>query len=185
MSETSTISTARTIDGVELPAAGTYALDPSHTTAGFTARHLMVSKVRGRFASVAGTITIAETPTDSEVAVTIDAASVDTRDQQRDDHLRSADFLDVENHPTLDFRSRSVTPAGPGVWAVDGDLTIKGETRPVRLDVTLEGVVADPWGNQRVGFSAETEIDRDEWGLNWNVALETGGVLVGRKVRIE
>jgi polyisoprenoid-binding protein YceI len=180
-----TISNRRTVDGVELPAAGTYELDPSHTTAAFTARHLMVSKVRGRFASVRGTIEIGDDPAESSVVVTIDAASIDTRDDTRDEHLRSADFLHVENHPTLEFRSRSVTPTSPGTWAVDGDLTIRGESRPVRLDVTLEGVVTDPWGNQRAGFSASTEIDREDWGLTWNVALETGGVLVGRKVRID
>jgi polyisoprenoid-binding protein YceI len=132
-----------------------------------------------------GAIQVAEEPAESSVAVTIDAASIDTRDEARDGHLRSPDFFDVENYPNLEFRSHGVTSKSDGEWAVDGDLTIHGVTRPVRLDVTLDGIVDDPWGNQRIGFSAETEIDREDWGLTWNVALEAGGFVVGKKIKIE
>jgi polyisoprenoid-binding protein YceI len=128
---------------------------------------------------------VADDPAASSVEVTIDAASIDTGDATRDGHLRSADFLDVEGHPSLTFTSTGVRAAGSGRWAVDGDLTVRGVTRTVVLDVELEGVAADPWGGERAVFSASTEIDREDFGLVWNQALEGGGVLVGRKVKIE
>jgi len=183
---TSTNPAVRIVDGAEVPTAGTYALDASHSQVGFAVRHLMVSKTRGRFSDFAGTIEIGENPLDSSVDVTIQAASIDTRDEQRDGHLRSGDFFDAEAHPTLTYKSRSVRPAGgDGQYIVDGDLTIKGVTRPVPLELTFEGGATDPWGGVRAGFSARAELDREAFGLSWNQALETGGVLVGKKVTIE
>ena len=177
--------TSRTINGVEYPAVGTYAIDPSHTQLGFAVRHMAVSKVRGRLSKFDGTIEIAEDPTDSKVALTIDATSVDTRDENRDNHLRTNDFFDVENHPTWTFTSTSVTPEGPTEWNVAGDLTIRGVTRPVTLDVTLEGVVKDPYGNHRVGFSGKTTINRDDFGVSFGAVMEAGGLVVANKVEIE
>ncbi|MBK9178839.1 MAG: YceI family protein [Acidimicrobiales bacterium] len=182
---TSTSAATRTVDGVELPVAGTWAIDPSHSTVGFVVRHLMVGRTRGRFGAFDGVVTVAEDPTASSVEVTIDAASIDTRDETRDGHLRSPDFFDVERHPSLTFESTGVVPVGAGRWSVTGTLTIRGEARPVTLDVEYEGTEVDPWGNQRAAFTARTEVDREAWGLTWNQALETGGVLVGKKARIE
>jgi polyisoprenoid-binding protein YceI len=175
----------RVIEGEELPVAGTYALDASHSEVGFAARHLMVSKVRGRFSDVAGTIQIGENPLESSVSVTIQTASIDTRDEQRDGHLRSDDFFGVESYPTITYVSRSVRPAGKGRYVVEGDLTIKGVSQPAPLDLTFEGGATDPWGGVRIGFAARAEIDREAFGLTWNQALETGGVLVGKKIAIE
>ena len=184
MTDTATTPT-RTFEGVDVPAPGTYALDPSHTDVAFVARHLMVTKVRGRFSSFEGSVTIGQDPLASSVAVAIDAASIDSRDEQRDGHLRSPDFLDVERFPQLAFRSTSVRHLGADRFAVDGELTVRDVTRPVTLDMELDGVVGDPWGGTRMAFSASTELDREAFGLTWNVALESGGVLVGKKVRIE
>ena len=175
----------RDYQGVQIPEAGTYALDKGHTTVEFVGRHLMITKVRGRFTDFDGHIVIGETPQQSSVEVTIDTASVDTSDEKRDGHLRSADFLDVENYPAITFRSTKVDINSDGTAKVTGDLTVKDVTRPVTLDVEFDGAQADPWGGQRLGFSAHTEIDREDWGLTWNVALETGGVLVGKKIRLE
>jgi polyisoprenoid-binding protein YceI len=180
-----TTVTSRTIDGVELPAAGTYAIDEAHTHVGFAVRHMAVSKVRGQFAKVDGTLVVGENPTESSITVTIDANSVDTRDETRDNHVRTADFLDVENHPSITFTSTAVHPSDPGSWKVNGDLTIRGTTRPVVLDVNLEGVVQDPFGNHRVGFSASTEINRDDFGVSFGAVLEAGGSVVAKKVTIE
>jgi len=155
----------RTVDGTEVPAAGAYALDASHSEVGFAVRHLMVSKVRGRFSDVAGTIEIGENPYESSVSVTIGTASIDTRDEQRDGHLRSGDFFDAEAWPTMTYQSRSVRDAGKGRYVVEGDLTIKGVTRPVPLELTFEGGAADPWGGLRIGFSAKAEIDNRRRGL--------------------
>jgi polyisoprenoid-binding protein YceI len=165
-------------------ARGTWTIDPAHTTVGFVARHLMITKVRGRFTGVSGAITIAEDPLQSSVEATIDLASVDTGDQQRDAHLRSADFFDVEHHPTMAFRSTGVKQDGRS-FVVQGDLTIKGVTRPVELDVEFEGAGPDPWGGTRAAFSATTDVNRKDWGLEWNVTLETGGLLVSDKIRLE
>jgi polyisoprenoid-binding protein YceI len=182
---TTTATSTRQYQGTAVPAPGTYDLDKAHTTVEFIARHLMITKVRGRFSEFSGEIHVAEVPEESSVAVTIDAASVDTSQDQRDAHLRSADFLDVENHPTLTFTSTRVELAGDDHWKVTGDLTIMGKTNPVVLDVEFDGANTTPWGTQAVAFSASTEIDREEWGLTYNQALETGGVVVGKKVRIE
>jgi polyisoprenoid-binding protein YceI len=144
----------------------------------------MVSKVKGRFHDFEGAITIAENPLDSKVEATIQLASVDTKDAQRDEHLRSDDFFAVATHPTMTFVSREVRPDGVD-FVVVGDLTIRGVTRPVELDLEFNGVSADPWGGTRAGFTAKTEVNRRDFGLEWNVALDTGGVLVGEKVKIE
>ena len=176
---------SRTYEGLEIPEAGTFTLDPAHTVVGATVRHLMVSKVRGKFSDVTGTVTVAEDPLDSSVEVVIKAASIDTGVADRDAHLRNADFLDVENHPELTFRSTRVAKVeGNDFWLV-GDLTIRGVTREVELEVTFEGVAKSPWGQEVIGFSATTELDREEFGMTWNAALETGGVLVGRKLKVE
>ncbi len=180
-----TTTTSRTVNGVEYPAVGTYALDPSHTRLGFAARHMAVSKVRGQFTEFGGTLELAEDPADSKVSVTIQPGSVDTRDETRDNHLRTNDFFDVETHPTWTFVSTAIRPVNATEWKVDGDLTIRGVTRPVTLDATLEGVVQDPYGNHRVGFSATTSIDRDEFGVSFHAVMEAGGLVVGKKVDIE
>ena len=186
MTDTSTAtSLTRTVDGVELPEAGTYAIDAAHSHVGFTVRHLMVSKVRGSFGDFEGTITIAEEPAASHVEVVVRLASIDTRDAQRDAHLRSGDFFDIEAHPTMAFRSTGLRHLGGDGWVVDGELTIGGVTRPLQLTTTFEGSSKDPWGGTRIGFSARGEVDREEFGLTWNQALETGGVLVGKKAVIE
>jgi polyisoprenoid-binding protein YceI len=176
---------SRTVDGVEYPAVGTYAIDVSHTRLGFAVRHMAVSKVRGEFKDFSGTLELADNPADSKISVTIQAGSVDTHDENRDNHLRTNDFFDVENHPTWSFTSTAIRPRSAGEWDVDGDLTIRGVTKQVTLDATLEGVVNDPYGLHRVGFSATTSIVRDDFGVSFNAALETGGVVVGKKVDID
>lgn len=175
----------RTFEGVTVPAPGTFELDPLHTTVGFVARHLMVSKVRGAFGRATGTITIGEEPLASSVEVSIDAASIDTGVTDRDNHLRSPDFLDIERFPNLTFRSRLVEHASDNEFIAVGDLTIRDVTREVRLAVELEGVARSPWGKEVVGFTASTEIDREDFGITWNQALETGGLLVGDAVAIQ
>lgn len=176
---------ARTIDGVEAPATGTWVLDPSHTSAGFVARHAMVSKIRGRFREVSGALEVGETPEESSAEVSIQAASIETNDEQRDGHLRSPDFLDVDKFPTISFKSTRVELSGERGLTVEGDLTIRDVTRPVVLQVEYEGLAVDPFGIPRVGFSASTEIEREDFGMAWNQALEAGGWLVGKRVRIE
>ena len=175
----------RTWEGVEIPVAGTYGFDLSHSRVGFVVRHLMVSKVRGQFSQFEGTVVIAENPTDSKVEVSIDAASIDTRDETRDNHLRSADFFEADSNPKLTFASTAVRHVKGNDFEVDGDLTIHGTTKPVTLKVELEGVLTDPWGMSRAGFSASTELDREDWGLTYNQALEAGGVVIGKKITIE
>jgi polyisoprenoid-binding protein YceI len=144
----------------------------------------MISKVRGRFSSFTGTIEVGEDITSTSVSASIDLASIDTGDDNRDTHLRGADLFDAESFPTMTFTSTEVRPAG-GDYVLVGDLTIKGVTRSVELEVEFEGTQGDPWGGTRVGFSAEGEINRKDWGLEWNVALETGGVLVGDKIKLQ
>lgn len=180
-----TIATAsRVLDGIELPAPGTWVIDPSHSSVEVVARHMMISKVRGRFAAFSGRVVVGDRPEESSVEVTIDAASIDTADARRDEHLRAADFLDVASHPEITFRSTSVRPGRRGRWELTGDLTLRGVTRPVTLDVELEGIGA-AYGGPRAVFSGVAEVDREEFGLTWNMALETGGVLVGRQLKIE
>ena len=166
-------------------APGVWEIDPVHTNVEFVARHLL-SKVRGRFATFSGNLTIAEDPAQSMVEVTIDAASLETGSADRDAHLRGGDFLDVERFPSLSFRSSAVRSGDEaGHYLVDGDLTIRDVTRPVTLEVEYHGWSADPWGGQRAGFSATTEIERGDFGASWNVVVETGRLLVGKTVRIE
>jgi polyisoprenoid-binding protein YceI len=185
MSNATVTSPVRSVESVEVPVAGTYAIDPSHTHVGFSVRHLMVSKVKGSFSGVSGTINIADDPLQSSVEVSVDMASIDTRDEQRDAHLRSPDFFDVENFPTMTYASTAVRADGGNRWLVDGELTIHGVTRSVPLEVTFEGAGADPWGGVRAGFSARAEIDREDFGLTWNQVLETGGIAVGKTVTID
>lgn len=177
--------TTRTVDGHAVPAAGSWTVDTAHSTVEFVARHLMVTKVRGRFADYDASITIGEHPEDSRVDVTIAAASITTGDAGRDGHLVSADFLDVERYPTLTFASTAVRAVSDSTWAVDGDLTVHGVTNPTTLAVEFGGVATDPWGNTKAFFSASTEFDRERFGLTWNQPLAGGGVLVGKKVRVE
>jgi polyisoprenoid-binding protein YceI len=166
------------------PAAGSYALDQSHSHVSFSARHLMVTKVRGRFPVTAGHLDIAQDPTQSSVEATIDVSAVDSGDPKRDEHLRSADFFDAEQYPTVTFRSTRVHDRGDGEFTLEGELTVRDSTRPVTLQGEYLGSQDSPWGDTRVGFTAETEINRKDWGLSWNVALETGGVLVGDKIKL-
>jgi polyisoprenoid-binding protein YceI len=162
-----------------------FTIDPIHTSVGFTVRHLMIAKVRGHFRSVAGTIEIpAGTDVPQAIEVTIDGSSIDTREPQRDEHLRSPDFLDVATYPMLTLRSTEIS-GSPSAFKIHGDLTIHGTTRPVVLDATFEGRATDPWGNLRAGYEATTTISRKDFGLTWNQVLEAGGVAVGDEVRIE
>jgi polyisoprenoid-binding protein YceI len=186
MSETTTTVVAtRVWDGVELPTTGTFAIDPAHSRVGFLVKHLMVAKVRGQFTDYSGTITIADDPGESVAEASIKMASIDTGHADRDGHLRSPDFFGTDEHPEMTFRSTGVAARKADVLTVTGELTIKGISRPVELEVEVEGVVVDPWGNQRIALTATTEIDREEFGITWNQALETGGVVVGKKVKIE
>jgi polyisoprenoid-binding protein YceI len=185
MADTTTIELTRDVDGHSLPAAGSWSVDQAHSTVEFVARHLMVTKVRGRFSDYDASITIAERPVDSKVDVTINAASITTGDPGRDGHLVSADFLDVANYPTITFASKAVRPTGSSTWNVDGDLTVHGVTNPVTLTVEFGGVATDPWDNTKAFFTASTEFDRESFGLTWNQPLAGGGVLVGKKVRVE
>jgi polyisoprenoid-binding protein YceI len=160
-------------------------IDPAHHNVGFVARHLMVTKVRGRFTDVDGEIRIGETPETSSVEVRIGAGSIDSGNPDRDAHLRSPDFLDVNNNPDLTFKSTKVEVTGDSTLKVYGDLTIRSVTKPVVLDVEYAGVTTVPQMGTRAGFSATTEIDRERWGLTWNMPLEAGGWVVSKNVKIE
>jgi polyisoprenoid-binding protein YceI len=177
---------SRVVDGRQVPEVGTWEIDPSHQSFEFVARHLM-HKVRGRFPAASGVATIAERPEDSTLEIEIDANTIDTKDETRDAHMRSDDFFGVEEHPKISFRSTGVRPGdGENGWKVDGDLTIRGNTRPVTVDLEFLGSGLDPWGKTRIGFSGVVpEVDREQWGLVWNSPLETGGFLLGRHVRLE
>lgn len=175
----------RNFNGVDIPEAGSFAIDASHSVAQFTARHLVVAKTKGRFTDISGAVHIDDDPLQSSVEVSIGAASVTTGDEQRDAHLRSPDFFDVDNFPTLTYTSRSVRHVKGSQFVVEGDLTIHGVTKPVSLDLDYEGSVADPWGGVRAVFSAKTKVNREDFGLTWNQALETGGVLVGKEITID
>ncbi|MGA3214742.1 MAG: YceI family protein [Acidimicrobiales bacterium] len=186
MTNTTTTTTAtREFNGTTLPTPGTFVLDKSHTQIGFVARHLMVSKVRGRFTDYEGAIVVDDDPAKSSVEVTIQTASINTNDENRDNHVRTNDFLAVEEFPTMTFRSTKVELGSAESWKVTGDLTVRGVTRPVVLDVQFEGVIQDPWGNQRLGFAASGEIDRNDFGVSFNAALETGGFVVSPKIKLE
>ena len=180
-----TVSVLRTRDDREIPASGVYDIDGAHTSVEFVGRHLMITKVRGRFSDVRGQITIGEEPRSSHVEVEIGVASLSSGNDDRDAHLRSADFFDVEHYPTITFASTAVRPLRGDTWELVGDLTVHGTTRPITLQVDFDGGGASPMGDERIGFSAATDINREDFGLTWNVALETGGFLVGKNVRIE
>jgi polyisoprenoid-binding protein YceI len=165
---------------------GTYTIDPTHSRIGFVARHAMVTKVRGSFNEFEGSGHFdAENPAASHLQLTIQAASIDTRNADRDGHLRSNDFFDMESYPEITFTSTEVEPLGNDEHRVTGDLTIKGVTKPVSVDFEYTGTAVDPFGNQRIGLEGKTTVNRKDWGVNWNAALEAGGVLVSEKVTLE
>jgi len=175
--------TSPALTGLAALTPGTWTIDPTHSTVGFTARHLMITKVHGTFRRFSGAVTVAENPLESSVEATVDLASVSTGDDGRDNHLRTGDFFDVENFPTMTFRSTGVEADGSD-YRLTGDLTIKGISKRVTFALEFAGVSTDPWSNVKAGFSAETEINRKDFGLGWNVALDAGGVVVGEKVKI-
>ena len=184
MTDTKPSAPVRLVAGAELPAPGQWQIDPGHTEAAFIGRHFMLTKVRGRFTGVAGTITVADEPGESTVEVTIDMASVESGSQARDNHLRSADLFDTARHPTATFSGHAAGWQGTrGLLA--GELTIRGITRPVTLQAEYLGHVADPWGGQRAIFTAEGTLNREDWGLTWNMPLDGGGLLVSKEIRIE
>ncbi|GAB4000151.1 YceI family protein [Nocardioides marmoraquaticus] len=165
--------------------SGTYTLDPTHTRLGFVARHAMVTKVRGAFNEFEGTATVEGGDlANASIEVTIQAASIDTRNEQRDGHLKSNDFLAMDEFPTITFRSTEVQPEGETL-EVTGDLTIKGTTKPVTIPFEFEGAATDPFGNERVGFEGSVVVNRKDFGVEWNAPLETGGVLVSEKITLE
>ncbi len=165
---------------------GTYTLDPSHSRVGFVARHAMVTKVRGSFNEIEGRgFFDADNPADSKIELTIQAKSIDTRNSDRDAHLRTNDFFDMEQYPTITFVSTAVQPLGGDRYQVTGDLTIKGVTKSIEFPVELSGPAVDPWGNTRIGLEGSVVVNRKDWGITWNAPLETGGMLVGEKVTLE
>jgi len=183
MSTTSTPATRRS-DGIDVPAVGVWAIDPGHADVAFVGRHFGLTRVRGRFTGVTGEVTFRERLEDTSVTVEIDMASVSSGDRSRDDHLRSADLFDVEHHPVAWFRSTRIDVDGASA-TMHGELTIKGVTRPVSLAVDYLGHVRDPWANDRAVFSGRTTLNREDWGLTWNMLLEAGGLLVSREIRLE
>jgi polyisoprenoid-binding protein YceI len=185
VAETAEMQFTRTLEGVEVPTPGDWVFDTAHTNLMFIARYAMLTKVRGHFNSFEGTIHVGERPEDSSVELTIDASSITTDNDMRDNHLRSGDFLDLENHPTIKFRSTKVEVLGEDRLRVTGDLTVRGVTKEVVLDTEYAGMAKDGYGRTRVAFSARTEIERDQFGVSWNMALEAGGVLVGKRVQLE
>ena len=164
--------------------AGSYTIDPAHSEIGFTARHAMVTKVRGSFTDFTGTATTDEGLGNASISVEIQAASLDTRNADRDGHVKSADFFDVETYPTITFTSTGVEAEGDDHLLVTGDLTIKDVTKSVTVDLEFDGEVTDPWGNSRVGFEGSTEINRSDFGLTWNAPLKSDGVLVSEKIKL-
>ena len=178
------VAATRVVAGAELPAPGRWQIDPGHTEVAFIGRHFLLTKIRGRFTGVTGTITVAEDPGQSTAEVTIDTASVTSGSQARDDHLRSADYFDTAHHPTATFTGRAAGWQGTR-GQLAGELTIRGVTRPVTLAVHYLGHVADPWGGQRAIFTAEATLNREDWGLTWNMPLANGGLLVSAEIRIE
>jgi polyisoprenoid-binding protein YceI len=165
--------------------AGKWSIDPVHSRVGFVARHMMVSKIRGTFTDFTGDVTIAEDLSQSSVVVEFQMESIETGNKDRDGHLRTNDFFDVAQYPTMTFKSTSIEVDDGNEGTLHGELTLKGRTNPVTLDVEFEGLGGDPWGGTRAGFSASGTINRKDWGVEWNAPLETGGVMVGDKVQIE
>jgi polyisoprenoid-binding protein YceI len=186
MSEAVTTPATRVANGREVPEVGTWEIDPAHQSFEFVARHLM-AKVRGKFTGVSGAATVAEGPEDSTLELELDTTTITTGDATRDGHLRSNDFFGTDDHPTISFSSTAIRP-GPSqtTWQVDGQLTIRGISRPVTVELEFLGGAIDPWGNQRIGVSGVVpEVNREDWGLTWNTPLETGGFLLSRSVRLE
>lgn len=175
---TTTSSTTR-------PAAGSWTIDPGHAEVAFVGRHFGLTKIRGRFTGVEGTITIADHIQESTVDVTIDMATVESGSADRDDHLRSSDLFAVDDHPQARFRSTAIDTVDGVVGTVTGDLTLKGVTKPVVLDVSYLGQTTDPWGNERLVFSATARINRHDWGVDWNMVLEAGGLVVSKEITLE
>jgi polyisoprenoid-binding protein YceI len=174
----------RTYEGVSIPPAGTYRLDPAHTTLEFVARH-MLSRVRGAFREFSGSVTVGDAPEESGIEVEIDTASVTTGNEQRDEHLHSSDFFEVDKHPKMTFRSTAFRPTGGTGFEIDGDLTIRGVTKLVTLKGEFLGWGVDGWGNDRLFAEARTRVNREDWGLLWNMAVELSGVLVAKDVDLE
>jgi polyisoprenoid-binding protein YceI len=174
----------RSYEGVSIPPEGVFEIDPAHSSLEFVARH-MLSKVRGRFTDFTGRITVGETPQESSVEVDVDTASVTTGNEQRDAHLHSSDFFEVDAHPKMTFRSTAFRPTGGTSFELDGELTVKGVTRPLTLAGEFLGWGADAWGNDRLFAEARTRVNREGWGLLWNMAVELTGMLVGRDVDLE
>ena len=168
------------------PRTGSYALDPSHSRLGFVARHAMVTKVRGSFNELVGSGTfVAENPAASSFSVTLQVASIDTRNADRDNHLRTNDFFDASTYPEITFTSTAIEAAGDDTYRVTGDLTIKGTAKAITFDLEVSGPAKDPFGNERIGLEGSVQVNRKDWGLSWNAPLETGGVLIGEKVTLE
>jgi polyisoprenoid-binding protein YceI len=180
-----TDTAVREIDGVRLPQAGDWVIDPKHTSIEAIARHMVITKVRGRFEEFSGTIHIDEDPTKSWAEASIKAASINTNAPDRDGHLRSPDFLNADEYPELTFKSTKLSHKSGDHFEAVGDLTIRGETHPVTLEVEFGGVATDPFGQTKALFSASTKLERESWGMNWNQALEAGGVLVSKSLDIE
>ncbi len=174
----------RIVEDLELPAAGEWVIDPGHAEVGFVGRHLKFTKVRGRFRDVTGTVHVGSDPDDTTVEVTIGMASVESGNLMRDDHLRSADLFDVDAHPTATFQGRAQGWSG-NHGMLGGELTIKGVSRPVVLNVDYHGFVTDPWGGDRIVFSASGTVDREDWGIAWNMVLDGGGLLVSKRIELE
>lgn len=171
---------------VSAASAATYNVDESHSIVGFSIKHLVVSKVKGRFNKFSGSFDFDEKKNEvSKIDVKVDVTSVDTNDKKRDEHLSSPDFFDVKNHANMTFTADKVVVKKDKAVKVSGNLTIKGVTKPVTLDLTYGGSVVDPWGNQKVGFSLSGKINRKDWGLNWNKTLDKGGLAVGEEVNLE
>lgn len=180
------MSTTEPTTTAAAPPTGTWNVEPAHSSANFSVRHLGLSKVRGHFEQVEGTLELADDPTQSSINVTIDASSIQTNQPDRDAHLKSADFLDVENYPVLEFQSTRIAKESDEDWTVEGQLTVHGVTRPVTLDVEYMGTAQDPMGaGQRIAFEAETQIERHDFGLTWEGPRDAGGIMVGRKVDID
>jgi polyisoprenoid-binding protein YceI len=175
----------RTVDGHKVPPAGRWTIDPSHSHIEFVARHMMIAKVRGRFRDISGTIDIGEDPLRSHVTVVMNAASIDTGEEDRDRHLRSLDFLDVDRYPEIRFVSTSVRPGTGDRWEVVGDLTVRSITKPVTVAAEFCGTAIDPWGRLRAAFLATADINREEFDVSWNQILESGGFLVDKGVKVE
>lgn len=175
----------RTVAGHPVPAPGVWRFDQGHAYVGFEGRHLMISRIRGHFSRFEGRLTVAEVPEESTVELVIDASSLESGFADRDLHLRGAEHFDVERFPTIAFRSTGLRYSGGSVWLATGELEVHGITRPVNLEVDFEGVSIDPWGSQKLGFSATTRVNREDYGMTWNLPLDGGGLVVSREVRLD